>query len=153
MIYSRRFDCMILTSLKIQPFSCHLAQRSPRTRWKPCHESGPSESLAGIRHCSREDSRHLNWSGSNEPNGRRPLPCFDWKWYCLNIGIVSNGKWDSTNHLLFPWLGLLPLVPDQCFVPSLWLSGHPLGLWNTLKSWKDYPSLVGEMWSLQWPRI
>lgn len=52
-------------------------------------------SFKGIRYCSREDSRH--WPGWAQMSqvGENLFSSSDWKWYNLNIGILSlvnNGK-------------------------------------------------------------
>lgn len=77
------------------------------------------------------------------------LPCSDWKRYCLNIGVLpllSNGKWDSTNPLLFPvsWFATTcprSLLCSMCL--AIRLSSRTVR--SSLKPWKEHPTLAAEL--------
>lgn len=73
----------------------------------------------------------LKW-GKWEKTSSHPLIESDTIWILVYCHWSVMEKWDSTNGLLFSCLGLLCLIPDQCFVPSLW---------PTLKPWQEHPRL------------
>lgn len=116
-VYSRRFDRVILTS-RFSLFRVTWPRGPPGTRQKCCHMNRLS-SPRQDKHCCSEDSRlWLGWAQISQMGESL------FQLYCLNwySAMVCNGQRHLTNHLLFSRPGLLPPVPDQCFVPFLWPS-------------------------------
>lgn len=108
----------------------------PRAGCKSSHD-GTTNSFTGIRHCSRENSRHLTWMSAHEPNGRKPLPELWWKGVLFEYWCMAC-RFSVMENRIPPvicssqCIGLLPLVP------CLWPWGCTLGLWD--------PTLAAEMW-------
>lgn len=110
-IYLRGLDCLTWTSFTLSFFSVTCPRGPPRAGCKFVRDSGPADPFTGTRHHSSEDSRHLTWLSSSEPNGRTPLPMLWLKAILLNLGIVSLLSNGVPLIICSPqYLGLLPLV-------------------------------------------